>query len=399
MTFRPSAPLDFNITYRAIEARGASDLSGNMMSYNYAFFFRTERMVPVEVLNATPSNDSVDVPLTSVIKVVFNKGVVLSSAESALSASPVVSGVFSWPDNSTMILTPGSPLLEKTRYTITESKDVHDQKGDTMVEDYAFSFTTGLAPDVTPPSVKITEPPDKSKVSETVTVKASATDNRAVAFVNFYLDGTKLSTASLPPYTWTWDTKTTSNGTHEIKAVAQDTSGNTGSDRITITVDNDLTLPTITETEPKNGSADVRLDAKISITFSEKMDEISVQGAFKISPSVNGTFSWNGSTVTFTPALELLSGTDYIITIDKGAKDMHGNSLSSTYSFSFRTTDNGAGIALGLAAYLIPLIAVVAIVLVLLYLRTRKRRERPAPEPKREKDSERKGEELTKKDK
>jgi hypothetical protein len=380
MTFKPDKSLLSNTSYTVTEAKGASDQSGNKMSSDYTFSFKTEEVMPVEVLGTIPLNSAVDVPLSSTIRVVFNKGVVPSTAEPAFSIAPTVSGTFSWPNNYTMVLTPGTPLLEKTKYAATVAKTVQDQKGDTMTDDYKFSFTTGYAPDVTAPDVKIKEPANGASVSNIVAVKADATDARGVVQVEFYLDGTITSTAFMQPYVWTWDTKKTSNGAHAIKAMAYDAAGNVGTDQISVTVNNDLTIPTITGTDPKDAAVDVALGATVSITFSKEMDRASVENALSITPGVAGTFSWSSSTVTFKPANELLPDTTYKITVETGAKDMDGNALTSAYTFSFKTrgATSGFGIGFEQTGFLVLLIAVVVIIAVVVVLALRKRRKRAA---------------------
>jgi hypothetical protein len=246
-----------------------------------------------------------------------------------------------------------------------------------MIADYAFSFTSGLAPDITPPTVKITQPSNGATVSGMALVKADVTDDRNVARVDFYLDGTKATSGTWPPFVWTWDASSSANGAHIIKAQAFDGVGNTASDEISVNVANDLTPPTITGTEPKDKSAGVPTNAKISITFSEEMDPISVQAAFSISPDITGDFSWSGNTVTFTPSTELLTGITYTVKVDTNARDVHGNALASAYSFSFDTKGNGPSMNLDLMLYLIPIIAIIAIIAVVVVLLVRRRRRRP----------------------
>ena len=92
--------------------------------------------------------------------------------------------------------------------------------------------------DTTPPTVQITAPADGSTVGHTISVTAFATDDVAVAGVQFKLDGANLgSEVTAPPYSVTWDTTTTPDGTHTLTAVARDTSNNTTtSSSVSVTV-------------------------------------------------------------------------------------------------------------------------------------------------------------------
>jgi hypothetical protein len=95
-------------------------------------------------------------------------------------------------------------------------------------------------PDTTPPTVSITNPTAGQTVSGTIPVAANASDNVAVASVQFLLDGNPLGhPVTTPPYTVPWNTATVSNGSHTLGAVATDTSGNTGvAANVPVTVQN-----------------------------------------------------------------------------------------------------------------------------------------------------------------
>ena len=83
-----------------------------------------------------------------------------------------------------------------------------------------------------------------------MTVSANATDNVGVASVQFTLDGAPLSSPdTVAPYSITWNTTTTTNGTHTLSAQAKDAANNTGTAaNVSVTVSNatDTTPPTIT---------------------------------------------------------------------------------------------------------------------------------------------------------
>ncbi|HUG16947.1 MAG TPA: kelch repeat-containing protein, partial [Thermomicrobiales bacterium] len=63
------------------------------------------------------------------------------------------------------------------------------------------------------------------------------------------------------------------------------------------------------------------------------------QAAFSLSPTVAGTFSWNGAgtVLTFTPTSGLATQTQYSATVSTGATDLAGNALDAPVSWSFTT--------------------------------------------------------------
>src|SRR5262249_56977604 len=95
----------------------------------------------------------------------------------------------------------------------------------------------------TPPTVSMTSPANGATVFGTVAVSANATDNVAVASVQFLLDGvTYGSPISTAPYSFSWNSATVGNGTHTWAAIARDTSGTTAtSATVRFTVNNPVT--------------------------------------------------------------------------------------------------------------------------------------------------------------
>ena len=97
--------------------------------------------------------------------------------------------------------------------------------------------------DVTPPTTSITAPANNATVSGTTTVTATALDNVGVTKVEFYLDGSLQSTDTTSPYSWSWSTTGSTNGTHTLVTKAYDAALNVGtSSTITVTVSNGVTV-------------------------------------------------------------------------------------------------------------------------------------------------------------
>jgi phosphatidylserine/phosphatidylglycerophosphate/cardiolipin synthase-like enzyme len=94
--------------------------------------------------------------------------------------------------------------------------------------------------DTNPPTVGLSAPTDGSTVSGSTTVSADASDDVAVAGVQFKLDGAVLGPEdTTAPYSVSWNTTSVSNGTHTLTAVARDAAGNTTtSTPVSVTVSN-----------------------------------------------------------------------------------------------------------------------------------------------------------------
>jgi hypothetical protein len=99
--------------------------------------------------------------------------------------------------------------------------------GNWVMQLVAFKAAGGSS-DTTPPTVSITAPANTAQVSGIVNVTADASDNVAVAGVQFLVDGTATGAEdTVAPYALAWDTRTAPNGAHTLTARASDTSGNT----------------------------------------------------------------------------------------------------------------------------------------------------------------------------
>ena len=156
-----------------------------------------------------------------------------------------------------------------------------------------------LPADTTPPTVAVLTPTAGSIISGTLTVQASASDNAGVSGVALYLDGVLIAGGSNASLSFPWNTLTSSNGAHTLQAVATDTSGNTATSQITVTVNNvsDTTAPAISITSPADG-------AKVSRTVSVTVSVSDNVGVVKVELYVDGkltgtstsqplTSSWN----------------------------------------------------------------------------------------------------------
>src|SRR5437899_1048374 len=153
-----------------------------------------------------------------------------------------------------------------------------------VARDAAGNTTTSAAVtvtvfnDTTPPTVSMTAPASGATVSGTTTITATASDNVGVVGVQFKIDGANLGTEdTAAPYAVAWDTRTATNASHTLTAVARDAAGNTTtSAAVTVTVFNDTTPPTVSVTAPASG-ATVSGTTTITATASDNVGVAGVQ--------------------------------------------------------------------------------------------------------------------------
>ena len=80
------------------------------------------------------------------------------------------------------------------------------------------------------------------------------------------------------------------------------------------------------------------LDAPITLTFDQPMDRASVEAAFAISPTVEGTFTWaDDRTVAFSASGGLERDVRYAVTVAETAKNVEGKPMEEAAPFDFST--------------------------------------------------------------
>ncbi|MFA6598748.1 MAG: Ig-like domain-containing protein [Ignavibacteriaceae bacterium] len=98
--------------------------------------------------------------------------------------------------------------------------------------------------------------------------------------------------------------------------------------------------PTILSHVPVTNPGDsVASTAVIKINFDKPMSTSATASAFTITPSVQGTLSWENQnmTLTFTPSVTYEKLTTYTVTVSTGAKSVSNVSIAEPYSFTFTT--------------------------------------------------------------
>jgi hypothetical protein len=107
-------------------------------------------------------------------------------------------------------------------------------------------------------------------------VNADASDNVGVTRVEFYLDGVLQSTDTTAPYSWSWNTATSANGSHSLSTKAFDAAGNVGSS-VTVSVTVSNAGDTLPPTAPAGLSASPA-KRKINLSWAASSDNVGVTG-------------------------------------------------------------------------------------------------------------------------
>ncbi len=127
--------------------------------------------------------------------------------------------------------------------------------------------------------------------------------------------------------------------TYSVTVSGKDLAGNglTGTNSFSFTAAaTDTTAPTVRTTTPATGATNVSPTAAFNISFSEPMDTGTV--TVDLSPTASVELSWDAESTTLTALAPagLAFGTSYTVTLN--GKDVAGNALGGTTTFSFTTS-------------------------------------------------------------
>src|SRR5204862_126789 len=129
--------------------------------------------------------------------------------------------------------------------------------------------------------VTITSPAPGSSVSGTVQVNASVSivGSLTVSQVQFFRDGNFIGSDSSAPYSVSWNTTSTNNGSHTLTAVATDILGvRWNSDPVTVTVSNGPPPDTTPPSVPTGLTASAVSSSQINLSWAASSDNVGVSG-------------------------------------------------------------------------------------------------------------------------
>ena len=220
-----------------------------------------------------------------------------------------MTGTATEPDGDAMIFQwsiPSGPPGQAPDYDPGNTLSVTTQLPTPGYYTFAFTATDGAATrsantrvlvqgDTQPPTAAWTSP-IPGAVSGNVVVNVTASDNIGVAKVDLDVDGTIILTDTTAPYSFPWNTNSTPDGNHTVRARATDWSDLTAwTTSAPTNVDNNG--PALAFINPTNG-ASVTGTVKVNLSASDQAGvakvEISVNGALKKTLTRSPwTWNWN----------------------------------------------------------------------------------------------------------
>ena len=314
---------------------------------------------PPTVTLTDPANTATGITLNQPINITFsevmNPATITSSTITLNQGTTPVTASISYTGTIATLALAGN-LIPNKIYTGTVTTGAKDLAGNALGTNYTFNFTTGAAPDVTPPVVSSSDPANSSTavaLSKIVSVTFNeAMDPLTITASTFTMKQGSTAVTGTVSYSGTQATFVSSGNlapnavyTGTITTGAKDIAGNALASNYTFSFTTtsapDITPPTVTSSDPANSATSVAITKVVNVSFSKALNSTTVNSStFTLkqgSSTVAGNVTYSGSTASFTPSASLAYSTTYTGTITTGVKDIAGNALASNYTFSFTT--------------------------------------------------------------
>ncbi|MEP7375513.1 MAG: Ig-like domain-containing protein, partial [Chitinophagaceae bacterium] len=332
-------------------------------------------ITPPTVSSALPVNGATGVNATTSVTAIFNE---------AINASTVTSTTFQLKNASNIIvpatinilsnqitIIPSAVLAGSTVYTATikgGASGVKDVAGNALVNDYAWSFTTGVV-DNTPPVItsvtplngatgvgtgtsviaNFSEAINPSTITATTVQLKNAANTLIAAVLNIAGNQVTLTPSAILTGSTVY-TVTLKSGTSGIKDLAGNALLSDYSWSFT-TGAADNTAPVVSSVLPLNGATSVNTNTTIAVNLSEAINPATVNAStFLLKDAGNiivpATISTSGNQLTLSPSAILAGSAVYTVTIKSGAsgiKDLAGNALAADYNWTFTTAASSGG--------------------------------------------------------
>jgi hypothetical protein len=312
-----------------------------------------------KVTSTSPLNAATGTPLNGKVIVTFSKAMnpttITTTTFNLKHGTALVTGTVTY-TGTTATFSPSVNLGALTAHTATISTGAKDTSGLALAANFVWNFTTGNAPDTSPPLVSFVSPtpgatstPLNTKILATF---SKAMDPSTVSTSTFALKHGTTSTPGAVTYAGVTATFVPTGNlvagtvyTASITNGAKDSMGHALAANFVWSFTTgtviDTTPPRVSFTSPASAATGTPVNTQILATFSKAMDPatlttttfILTQGA----NSVSGAVSYAGQTATFVPSSNLASSTAYTATITSGAKDLGGNALQANFVWTFAT--------------------------------------------------------------
>jgi hypothetical protein len=338
---------------RAMARIGAVTLAGNTINKPPidSTFPSVISMIPVGGAIRVPVNQT----LSATFSEIMNQATITDTTFFLRQGVNPISGVVSY-NGLVASFNPTIDLLYNTLYTATITTGVRDLDGYAIARNFVWQFRTIASMDTLAPTVISTIPmnganavPGNQKITATFD---EIMDSLTLTTSSFIVMAGATPVAGTVSYVGVTATFTPTNPlvnntmyTARITNAVKDSAGNAMANDYVWYFNTgpefDLISPTVHFTVPGINDANVPVNQRLAVTFSEAMDPATITGvSFMVRNGplvVTGSVVYRGLTATFTPDFHLLPNATYTATITTAVRDLAGNKMLQDFIWTFDT--------------------------------------------------------------
>ncbi len=365
VTLDPSQDLIFETSYNISVASTLTDLAGNTLNIGTTSTFITasepDEQAPT-VISVEPENEAIGIAIDTNILVNFSEPIDITSVSDAsvILRTPAFSNNIQAQvtiDGSVMTIDPTVDLEGGSEYTLILGTGLLDLAGNELDEEVVSTFITEFLDEEPPTVVSIVPENDAKRIeleANIVVTFSEAIDMNSVTAESVGLtiqnNSDRLSiNVSIENNILTVDPELVlEEGTSyslTVETTVTDLAGNELAEIFTsgfTTLSSDNTGPTIQNYSVANNEMAVPVDASITITFDEPIEENSLPGNIQIrligttNVFLDLVSAVEGNNVIVTPVEPFEEGTQYALNVLTDLTDLAGNRLRFAGSRVFR---------------------------------------------------------------
>ncbi|MEX0996477.1 MAG: Ig-like domain-containing protein [Flavobacteriaceae bacterium] len=352
-SFTPSEEMESNTTYTGRVKTSVKDLDGNALQEEYVWTFSTGQTISPVVIKTDPENNETGVVVNKIITAEFNMPMnpeTINSTTFVLNqGTNVITGVVTY-TGTTASFTPEANLTSNTTYTVTITTGAENTEGVPLQSNFVWKFTTGA---LVAPTVISTNPErDETDVALNKVIEATFSMPMEPSTINgttFTLKQGTNTISGVVSYTgvtarFTPEANLNSNTvyTATVTTGAENPAGiPLAGNYVWEFTTGASVAPTVISTDPENNEKDVELNKTLEATFSEPMNQATInESSFTLKQGTNtitGVVTYSGTTAFFNPNSDLSENTLYTATITTTATNIAGIPLTNDYIWSFTT--------------------------------------------------------------
>jgi hypothetical protein len=363
--FKPTSALPNGSVITATVTAGVKDVAGNALQLTVGspgiWSFTTRDDQPPTVSSVSPTAGAT-VAGNSVVNITFSEAMDPTTINATnitlrVTGGAAVAGAVTYNTTTHVAtFTPSAALTVPQDYTITVTTGVKDVAGNALASAFTSTFKTA---DLSTPTVISTSPAANAvnvPVNSTITATFSkAMDPTTITAGTFLVKttvggvsvlGSVTYNAATNSATFTPTSPLASQTAYTVTVTGvKDTFGTPMAAAVIWTFSTLDTTPPTVSVVPTSGSTNIATNATVQLTFSEAMDQTTINTTnitvknTNTSAAVVGTIAYNPSTfvATFTPTNPLANGTNYTVTVTTAVKDASGNALLGNFVSNFTT--------------------------------------------------------------